>query len=210
MKVKNKYYYILFIVLFALSCKKDNTSSNTFTSASYPLAVGNWWQYILTQDCCEPDTFMLSVTSATNAGSYNIYKCYYIYHGSVTDSAYFQQSDTSLSFMNPPSPYIDLSAILNFHLKLPASKGQFWPGSFPGDSIIVNAVVATYSAYGLTYGPCYYLAETYDLPHNSKTESMILTPKVGTIYQSVNFISDTTEGGIQIHQQLRLLNYHIQ
>jgi hypothetical protein len=206
--MRRKNYYILILMLFALSCKKGNPPS-VFSKASYPLAVGDWWEYQLNAIGNSPDTIMLSVASLVNVGPYVQYKCYFQYHGAITDSAYFQQSDTSLSFINA-SPFADLSSIQNFHLKFPVSAGYKWQGAFPGDTIVVTGVVPKYSGYGLTYGPCYYLGEAYDLPHNDKTETMILTPKVGLIYQSIAFNSDTAEGGLQVQHSILLLNYHVQ
>ena len=89
-------------------------------------------------------------------------------------------------------------------------KGSYWQGAFPGDSTLVVGVSDSYSSYGHTYGPCYHTNESYNLPHNFKAESMILTPKIGVIYQSIDFNSDTAEGGAQVQQSLNLINYHVQ
>ena len=193
-------------LLYVLSnCKRDNSTPTAFSKTSYPLALGNWWQYQSTAIGFDPDTFVLRVDSIVTDGPNMKYICNYVSKGAIISAGYFLQSDTSMSFIQP---YGYFTSFPNFHLKFPASTGQYWAGSFPGDSIIVNGVASSHTAYGHTYGPCYYLGEAYNLPHNSKVESMILTPKIGLIYQSINFNSDTA--GIQIKQQVNLIDYHIQ
>jgi hypothetical protein len=211
--MKRNFCIILFLVLFIASCHKDNNTAPTFTSASYPLAVGNWWQYQLTQQCCYPDTFMLSVVAVINVGPYTKYQCYFLYNGSVTDSGFFLQSDTSLSFTNTFA-FAYYSPIPNFHIKFPAYTGQYWQGAFPGDSIVVDGVASSEGYYGHTYSPCYLTNESYDLPHNFKVESMTLTPKVGLVHQSINFQSDTAKvngvAGVQVKQSIQLIDYYVQ
>jgi hypothetical protein len=209
------YYYIMSILLISLACcKRDNNAPQIFTKNSYPLAVGNWWQYQLTAQGYQDDTFMLSVISMSDSGAYIKYNCNFIGNGTTAPAGYFLISDTSMSFTNAFEPYY--SGFQNFYLKFPVATGQYWQGSFPGDSIVVISVVNSYSAYGHTYSPCYYTKEAYDLPHNFKVSSMIYTPKVGLIEGAINFISDTADrspsysGGVQIQQSILLLDYHVQ
>lgn len=205
-------YYIVIIALLVLSCcKKDDSSSSTFTKDSYPLAVGNWWQYQVNQtyEGGGYDTILLNVLSANTITPYTKYICNITLNGRVIDSGYFLQSDTSLTFVNSlPSPYFSLFP--NFHLKFPVSIGQFWDGSFSGDSVLVVGVANTCSFNSHTYGPCYYTNESYNMPHNFKRETMTLAPKVGLIKQSMDFNSDTAEGGVQVNQSITLINFNVQ
>ena len=147
----------------------------------------------------------------TSAGPYTNYKCYYLYHGSVTDSGYFQQSDTSMSFTNSFS-YPSSGAFPNFHLKFPVTNGQHWPGPFyPKDSVVVDGV-ADSCDYGIAFGPCYTTYEAYNLPHNVMVNHMTLTPHLGMVKQSIDYTSDTAGGGfgVDICQSFLLINYHFQ
>lgn len=202
-----RYSCVLFIIalLFTLPCCKKDNGPDAFTESSYPLALGNWWQYQLTSAVFNPDTFILRVDSITTVGPYTQYICNYVSNGTLTPAGYFLQSDTSMSFVQP---YGYFTSFPSFHLKFPVQTGQYWPGAFPGDSILVDAVVASEGYYGHTYAPCYLTNESYDLPHNFKVESMTLTPKVGLVHQTINFQSDTA--GVQIQQSIDLINYHIQ
>jgi hypothetical protein len=202
----SKYIYSIAIVLILIgSCKKS--TENVFTSSSYPLAVGDWWQYQLTSIGYATDTFMLSVISVSSLGPYTQYNCNFIGNGATTPAGYFLQSDTDMYFVNS-TPYADFSAFPNFQLKFPVKAGQYWPGAFPGDSTLVEAVVGSEGYYGHTYSPCYLTNESYNLPHNFKVQSMTLTPKVGLVHQSITFNSDTA--GVQIQQSISLLNYHVE
>ena len=210
--MKNR-FCILIVLLFVLSCKRDSTSSpSTFTKDAYPLTVGSWWQYQVdqTSEGGGYDTIILSAVSMINVGSYIKYTCNITLNGRFIDSGYFLQSDTSLSFTNNlPSSYFSLFP--NFHLKFPVQTGQYWPGAFPGDSIRVAGVAANCAgSYGESFSPCFSTVESYILPHNFKVENMLLTPKVGLVTQSIDFNSDTAEGGIQIKQSLHLISYHVQ
>jgi hypothetical protein len=204
--MKNRHYYLLLLFIALSCCKIDNNNPQTFTENSYPLAVGNWWQYQLTDLYYgSVDTITLDVISMVKSGPYMKYTCNFIYNGNVTDSGYFLQSDTSMSFEVANSYSV---ACLNFYLKFPVATGQYWQGAFPGDSIMVLSVVGSEGYYGHTYSPCYYLKESYDLPHNYKVNTMILTPKVGLVHQAITFNSDTA--GVQIQQSISLLNYSVQ
>lgn len=216
--MKNKYYCILMSLLFALSCcKRDNsTSPNVFTEASYPLAVGNWWQYQLISQGSATDTFMLNVVSTVDTNVYIKYNCNFVYNGISTPVGYFLQSDTSLYFINVSSDRYFV-AFPNFHLKFPAEAGQYWQGDFRGDSIMVVGVAEKCEGSGGAYfSPCYSLVESYNLPHNFKVNRMLLTPKIGLVSQSIDFNSDTADrspsygGGIQTQQSVYLISYHIQ
>jgi hypothetical protein len=202
-------------MVFGLSCRKISDTHPPFTRVSYPLAVGNWWQYQIneTNEGGGYDTITLKVVSMTNSGPFTKYKCYYLYPGAVTDSGYFLQSDTSLSFTNDlPSTYFSLFP--NFHLKFPINTGQYWQGAFKGDSTMVvgavNSCQVTDGSHYYTVGPCYYTNESYDLPHSFKVERMTLTAKIGLVNQSIDFNSDTAQGGLQIKQSVNLIGYHVQ
>jgi hypothetical protein len=207
--MKKNIYLTVLLIVFVLSCRKV-TNQPAFTSTSFPLAVGNWWQYQLTNNSIGyTDTFMLSVVSISDTGSYVKYECNYIYHGSVTSSGYFLQSDTSISFTNPGA-YASLASYHNFYLRLPAFAGSHWPGTFPdpADSTVVDGVSNNCQGpQAPSVGPCYYLIEHYSSPVNFVANSMIVVPKIGAIYETIDVNSDT---GLQVQQQLTLLNYHVQ
>jgi hypothetical protein len=213
-----KYVYCLLILIIAVlpCCKKVTTTAQIFTEASYPLTVGNWWQYQIdeTNEGGGYDTLTLSIISMSTIGPYTNYKCYYLYQGAVTDSAYFLQSDTSLSFVNLfPYPYF--GCFPNFHFRFPIEKGQYWQGAFSGDSTLVVGVAnSCEGTYGTSYGPCFSTVESYNLPHNFMVNDMLLTPKVGLVRQSINYKSDTAVrfgfAGIQINQSVNLISYHVQ
>jgi hypothetical protein len=210
--MKNKCCFVV-IVLLLLSnaCKKDTV--NVFTSSSYPLAVGNWWQYEVYSTFYGTDTFTMRVDSIINGSPFTKYVCNYIGNGTTTPAGYFLQSDTSMSFIQP---YGYFTSFPSFYLKFPVAAGRYWQGAFPGDSILVDAVVGSEGFYSHTYGPCYLTNESYDLPHNYKVCNTALTPKIGLIHQSLNFNSDTADksssysGGVQINQSISLINYHVQ
>jgi hypothetical protein len=211
------HYCILLVIILSWSCCKKDNSPSPFTETSYPLTVGNWWEYQVNQTAMGGgyDTVILIVISMSKINSYVDYLCTVTLNGTIIDSGNFFQSDTSLSFINSlPTSYYSLFP--NFYLKFHVATGQYWQGSFAGDSILVTSVVNSYSAYGHTYGPCYYTKEAYDLPHNFKVSSMIYTPKVGLIEGAINFISDTADkspsysGGVQIQQSILLLDYYVQ
>jgi hypothetical protein len=204
--MKKAMCFMLILFAFIASCRKISDSQPPFTSVSYPLAVGNWWEYQLTAAFSNPDTFTLLVDSMVADGPYTKYICNYVGNGAIIPAGYFLLSDTSMSFIQPYSYW---TSFPSFHLKFPVETGQHWPGAYPPqDSILVSAVNDSCGGYGHEYGPCYYLEESYNLPHNFRVSHMILTPKVGLIQQAINFNSDTA--GIQIQQSITLLNYHVQ
>lgn len=205
--MKKTHYYILLILLLSLACcKRDNTPSpSIFSKTSYPLALGDWWQYQLNSSGSYPDTFTLRVDSVVADGPYKKFICNYVGNGAIISAGYFLQSDTSLSFVQP---YGYFTSFPSFHMKFPVTTGQYWAGTFPGDSVLVVGSANSYSINGNTYKPCYYTNESYNLPHNFKRATMTLVPQVGLTSQSMDYNSDTA--GIQIQQSITLINFNVQ
>ena len=204
--MRKRYCYCLLVLLATISSCKKNNSNQTFTESSYPLAVGNWWEYQLTSLTFNPDTFTLRVDSMVTDGPYTKFICNYIGNGAIIPAGYFLQSDTSLSFVQP---YGYFTSFPSFHLKFPVETGQHWSGPFPGDSTLVVGVAGKCDgSYGESFGPCFSTVESYNLPHNFKVEDMLLTPKIGLVSQNIDINSDTA--GIQIQQRVSLINYHVQ
>jgi hypothetical protein len=205
--MSKKYYYILLLLLPMLSCRKDAGGISSFTKDSYPLAVGNWWQYQQSYCFGGADTIMMRVVSMTNLGSSIDYKCYVqISSGLGFDSGHFVQSESSLYYYSYGDA--DFSPIPNFHLEFPFLLGQKWPGLYSGDTIRAEGEADSCGGFGRPYGPCYATYEAYLLPHRHMVNDMFLTPKIGLVYGEINLQSDTE--GIQVCQSVYLINYHLQ
>jgi|GEM_PF-6738702 len=205
--MKRASLYIIPILFLAVSCKK--AAPQMFTKDSYPMAVGNWWQYMIIDCTGGLDTFTLNTVSVTDFASYKDFKCNFVYHNNVTGSGDFIQSDTSISFVNRGNAYF--SIFPDFHIRFPVYTGQYWAGTFKGDSIRVVGVTDPCGGFGHIYGPCYSTVESYILPHNFLVSNKLLTPKIGMISGSTDFKSDTANGfGINTCQTVYLINYHIE
>lgn len=206
--MKNRYSFLLIILLFALAdCKKDNsTTTQIFSASSYPLSLGNWWVYQFTSLGSYPDTFTLRIDSVVTDGPFTKYICNYVGNGAIIPAGYFLKSDTSMSFVQP---YGYFTSFPSFHLRFPVETGQYWSGVYPKDSILVVGVSnSCQGAYGENYGPCFSTVEKYNFPHNFLVNEMLLTPKIGLLRQSIDYNSDTS--GIHIQQSVNLISYHIQ
>jgi hypothetical protein len=204
--MKNVYFTILIGVVLLLSCcKKNNNNQNTFTNSSYPLAVGNWWQYQVVDFLGgTTDTVMLSAVSVVSDGSTKDYKCNLIKNGMIIDSGHFIVSDTALAYHGSHPSY---SIFGYFNFKFPFTSGQKWSGTMPADTFIVAGVDKSLKILGNTYSPDYSLTRRVFVPEYSLIQIMDLTPGVGLIDQSIDIQSDTAaweQEGIQ------LISYHLQ
>jgi hypothetical protein len=156
---------------------------------------------------------MMKVASVSNIGPFIKYNCVFIVQNQAYPAGYFLQSDTSMFFINNSDQYS--SPFPNFYIRFPVSGGIYWQGSFPGDSTIVAGVSGSCKFYNLNYSPCYSTSEMYDLPHNFMSKSMLLTPKVGLVFGSIDFISDTaisngSSMGVDACEEIYLINYNLE
>jgi hypothetical protein len=200
---KSNFLIIIFLCSAFYSCKKKAQNSQVFTSSSYPLAVGDWWQYLKSDGGNTSDTITLSIVSESVNGTIKDYKCNITQGGIVIDTGHFTQSDTSLAYSG--NPYYSVFGF--FNLQIPFKEGQEWPGVYPNDTIKVAGVADSFEAYHITYKPVYALRRVFNDPHYSMVQLIFLTPNIGLTNQSIEIQSDTA---VQTSEVLFLLNYKLQ
>lgn len=205
--IMKKKYCIIAVLFFALSCsRKTNNIPNIFTQTSYPMAVGNWWQYQVTDfGGGSTDTIILKAISLSVNGTNKNFTCYLIQNGTIVDSGHFIQSDSGLSYSGSRR----YSTFGEFSLKFPFITGQKWPGIFPTDTFVDVGLVDSFSvsAYGPYYKPVYTLRRAFSDPHYSLIQNIFLTPNIGLIYQTIDSHSDTAP---DVWESINLLNYYVQ
>jgi hypothetical protein len=206
--MRRRNYLILIFLFTAFSCHKKEQGSpvqNIFTSDSYPMAVGDWWQYQVTsfQGGQSTDTLILSVISVVTTGSSKDYKCNLLQNGAIIDSGHFIMTDSSLSYRGTR----DYSLFGFFNLKFPFTNGQKWPGIYPGETIADVGFVDTFKALGVVYNPLYTLHRFFDDPHCSMVQNIFLTPKIGLVFQGIDLQTDTAP---DIWESIQLMNYELQ
>ncbi|MCW3128212.1 MAG: hypothetical protein JWO03_3870 [Bacteroidetes bacterium] len=197
--------YNLILLLFLISSCSNKQQQEQFARDSYPLKVGNWWRYQVVNffGSQSTDTISLNVVSLVTSGSTTDYTCHLLKNGLVIDSGHFVQSDTAL-YYSGSNPYYSIFGF--FNLKFPFVEGQKWAGTFPGDTIIAAGKAESFKVLGSTYAPVYSLARRFSIPQNNLIQIIYLTPKVGVIYQSINFRSDTA---VWVQEAIHLIDYNL-
>jgi hypothetical protein len=206
--MKKACFLIAIVLMVTFSCRKNDkgTVQNIFTQSSYPMAVGDWWQYQVTYypgSYC--DTLILKAISVSINGTKKDYTCHLINNGLIVDSGHFIQSDSGLSY----SGSMRYSTFGEFILKFPFVTGQKWPGVFPTDTFVDVGLADSFSvsAYGPYYKPVYTLRRVFSDLHYSVIQDIFLTPNIGLVYQSIDSHSDTAP---DVWESINLLKYNVQ
>jgi hypothetical protein len=143
--------YVLFIVL--ISCNKEPVTNNVyngFQSIDFPIKVGNWWKYKVTDFYGGTiDTLIVEVVDKiTN----ETYRCELRYNNSVVDSAIITVSETTLSYEGLNQDY---SYFGNFKLTFPFNDNDSWIGFYNPDTVVVTSVIDDFTINGMAFSPVY-------------------------------------------------------
>ncbi|MEN9609756.1 MAG: hypothetical protein RLZZ628_570 [Bacteroidota bacterium] len=117
---------LLFVLTSLSSCRQDKIEPVAFDKEAYPLAVGNWWRYKVTNLRENvTDTLLLQIDLKTIRDGVTTYRCHLEQNGSIVDSAQMVLSNSELSYqgLNP-----NYSFLGEFKLKLPFHSGETWEG----------------------------------------------------------------------------------
>jgi hypothetical protein len=137
----------LMITLIGLfSCRLDKVEPSAFDQQSYPLNVGNWWRYNVTDLRKQTSkTLLLRIVSKQTNNDVTTYRCNLEQNGNIVDSAQMILSPSALLYKGLGA---DDSFFGDFKLKLPFQKGETWEGMFPQDKIEVVAFKPDYVVLG--------------------------------------------------------------
>ena len=198
--------FLVYITLIALlSCGKDK-SAPTFTKDSFPLKVGNWWEYSVKDLYSQsPDILTLTIISMKNMGDIKVFTCTIFEFGTIVDTGYFTLSDTALLYQGYKPDY---SYFGNFQIKIPFKQGDKWQGTYINDSYTTGGYTTdSISLLTRKYSPVFTINRSVNqLPHYSNEQSISLTPGIGIPAQGFNITNDTI--GPQ-SQDFILIDYHL-
>jgi hypothetical protein len=202
---KLSFFYLRWILLIgAISCKHENDTidSTAFSKTSYPLNVGNWWQYrVVDFNARTIDTLSIRISSKTVQNGEVIYRCELEEYGTVIDSAQFVLTESSLSYQGLDATY---SYFGDFKLKLPFYQGETWKGFSDVDSMNVISFSTDYNVLGKKYD-IYYLKRTVPGAAYSVVQSLQLSKNIGLVSQNINIFW----GGLTQRQSFQLIDYEL-
>lgn len=193
---------LLFVVL--LSCDKDpiiNNGSNGFQSTDFPIKVGNWWKYKVTDFYGGTiDTLVIEVMNKIDNENYH---CELIYNNSVVDSALINITETTFTYEGLNQDY---SFFGNFKLSFPFNEDDNWVGFYNPDTVVVTSEINEFTINGETFSPVYNLKRSFFLGGGySLTQFMMVAPKVGVINQSI----DLFDGANAQKQNFDIIEYNL-
>jgi hypothetical protein len=132
-----------------LSCRADIVEPAAFEQRSYPLHVGNWWRYNVTNlNKQTSNTLLLKIVSEQTNNSVTTYRCELEQNGRIVDSAQMILAQSELIYKALGS---DRSFFGDFKLKLPFHNGDTWEGNSLSDKIEVISFLPNYAFLGENY-----------------------------------------------------------
>lgn len=209
--MKKVIFILSILAIVFISCKKDDCSDGTpeaevgFEVADFPLAVGNWWAYKVTDFYGgNIDTCILEVVNKQMMNDTITYKCKYRFNEIVIDSLEFVAIGNELIYegLNPNYSYFG-----NFKFQFPFVEDDQWSGFYVPDTVSVTSIIDSFVIGGNEYSPIYNLNRAFYLGGGySLVQFLIVSPGVGVVHQSI----DLFDGANAQKQQFDLLDYHIE
>lgn len=197
----------MLVLIFITSCKcKDDSkpsSKAVFKQSDFPVAVGNYWEYRVTNEQNgNVDSLLIEVISIVGSVNSDEYLCTMSLSGVVVDSSYIIVNSDSLLYesFNPETTYF-----ADFKLKFPFSEGDVWKGITPLDSVTVVAEINKAIINGTTYSPVYELNRGLANFGYNLNQTFKVTPGVGIINQHI----DEFTGSSFEKRNYNLIDYHL-
>lgn len=194
-------------LIFIISCKcKDDSkpsSKAVFKQSDFPVAVGNYWEYSITNEQNgNVDTLLIEVISEVDSASTHKYICSLSLSGVVVDSSFIMVNSDSLLYKAFNS---EATFFADFKLKFPFAEGDVWNGITILDSITVVAEINKAIINGTTYSPVYELNRDLANFGYNLNQTFKVTPGVGIINQHIDEFTGSSFEKINFN----LIDYHL-
>ncbi len=173
-----------------------------FTAEDFPLKVGNWWRYRLTDDENNTvDTLLMRIDSVEYTVGENRFHCSFI-KNNINERGQIRKRDTVIYYF----PVLNY-AIADFTLGIPCGVDSFFINRVNGrDTVRVLSYEKEYELFGKKY-ETFHVKGSMILPGFGRgTNDMRISPDIGIISNDSYF--DYIFGYMDI--KLELIEYHIE
>ena len=173
-----------------------------FTAEDFPLKVGNWWRYRLTDDENNTvDTLLMRVDSVEYTDGESRFYCSFI-KNNINERGQIRKRDSVIYFY--PLQY---QPITNFTIGVPCGVDSFFINRVNGvDTVRVLSYEKEYELFGKKY-EVFHVKGSMILPgYGRGTNDMRISPDIGIISNDSYF--DYMFGYMDI--KLELIEYHIE
>ena len=180
-----KYLFILVpALMFVYSCKHARLVDAEFINTPFPLKVGNWWRYRVTDTTVSTtrlDTLTFSIVSVSKSGDTSNYIGELKISGAVVGSGLYSISTNQLQYKQLYSNYVNF---IPFIIKPPFKEGELWTEPYPFGTYYPEGKLESYNVLGKSYSPVYFLRHKIQALNYYHEENLFITPEVGIINQS--------------------------
>jgi hypothetical protein len=184
-KTRSIYAILTAVVLIFVfqSCKKDDSGPDYFTVKSFPLNVGNWWKYKVTDLYYhKSDTELMKIVSVKENLGYKTFTCYFLDSNEfVIDSAFikvYPNEIISNTFLEWGISYFG-----SYDLHFPLISGDSIISDSFGNKTKVISFSPGYNHFGKLYDV--YTIESYSYwPNGSYNQTTLISKDIGIIQTS--------------------------
>lgn len=193
---------ILFTVVCLLGCKQSDVEPGAFTETSYPLKVGNWWRYKVSDSLSKTeDTLRLQIIGQTTKNDLTVYKCALMQRGTIVDSAQIIVSATQLFYEGLNRSY---SYLGEFILKIPFYQGETWQGAVGTGITNATSYQTAYNVLGKKYD-CYTLKRDINSFGYNFSQTFQVSRGIGLVSQYMELF----DGRRAQQQTFQLIDYEL-
>jgi hypothetical protein len=195
---------LVLTLISLLGCRRDKIEPTAFDKDSYPLNVGNWWRYKVTNLRAQTtDTLLLKMDAKIIQNNVVTYKCHLEQEKTknILDSAQVVLSNTELSYKS-----LDGNSAFfgDFKLKLPFHTGDKWDGYSDVDAFKVASFTANDEVLGKKYN-IYDIQRSFPGFNWGIGQTMQISKGIGIVSQHIQFFDSA-----QIHEyQFELVDYKL-
>lgn len=194
---------MLMFLLLTNSCKKDDANPNLFNIGSFPLNVGNWWRYKVTDyDEHTTDTVLMKIVSMKVNGGFKTFTCYFDTNGMIVDSSYFKIYNNELIFNSYDTQ--DFSYFGTFDFVFPFISGDSSISKTNGFKTKIISSTNGYKLFGNSYD-VYTVQTSYTGPNYHYDQNTIISKNIGIIQNSY-FVINLGSSAFKLFE---LINYKI-
>jgi hypothetical protein len=155
--------------------------------SDFPLAVGYWWKYLVTDGLGNPDdTITVSIVNSQVVGvqtqfNFEVRKN----NGAIVDSGFYATENGTVKYKSkhPGYPYFG-----DIYYSFPMQDSSTWPATSATDAVYVVGIADSIVFYNKVYKPMFFLQRNHKTgPTYQYLQTQELCPKVGLVSASIYY-----------------------
>ncbi len=185
-------YIAIFLIIFVISCKKDNPTVNQSSSKQFPNQTGNYWKYsYLSPDSTESGILEVNIIGDQVFPDGNMAKVWVYRYPFITDTVYKIATASEVKEYNRlPATTDEMSPSMRYFF--PMQSGDQWdiaPGQYSDSVEVVSQLILTVPAGSFDTTFLLKMIGTHEIGNYWNKNQYWFTPHIGITRQHLNLFN---------------------